>query len=149
MTYLNPWAIGLAAAAAVLPVVIHLLTKPRPKRLPISTLRFIRGAISQRRSRSRLRDLIILTLRTLAILLLGWTIARPMLGQRPVVDPSKPGDAIRVVVLDASASLAARQRGIETFQKLCLRYNIVQSTRDLALAGEAVARADEPVSGVE
>ena len=47
-------------------------------------------------------------------------------------------------------ALGAREmRGIETFQKLCLRYSIVQGARELALAGEAVVGVDEPVPGAE
>mgnify|MGYP000692485023 CR=1 FL=1 len=57
------------------PVLVHLLTRPRPMRLPLSTLRFIREAVRERRARHRLRDLIILGLRTLAVLLAALAIA--------------------------------------------------------------------------
>ena len=55
-------------------------------------------------------------------------------------------DSLRSYLCDSLCfALGAREiRGIETFQKLCLRYSIVQSARELVLAGEAVGRADEP-----
>ncbi|MGI9456645.1 MAG: BatA domain-containing protein, partial [Aeoliella sp.] len=80
MTFLHPWALVVAGLAATLPVAIHLLTRPRPVRLPLSTLRFVREAIQQRRARHRLRDWLILALRTAAILLVGLAIARPQWG---------------------------------------------------------------------
>ena len=57
MTFLHPWAIVIGVAAAAAPVLIHWLTRPRPVRMPLSTLRFVREAVRQRRSWRRLRDL--------------------------------------------------------------------------------------------
>ena len=42
MAYLHPWAIVVGVLAAGLPLAIHLLTRPRPIRLPLSTIRFVR-----------------------------------------------------------------------------------------------------------
>ena len=80
MTFLHFWAIGIGAAAVAAPVVIHWLTKPRPVRMPLSTLRFVREAIRQRRARHLLRDLLILGLRALAVAMLALAVARPLLG---------------------------------------------------------------------
>ena len=72
--------LGIAAVAA--PVVVHLLTRPRPVRLPLSTLRFVREAVRQRRARSWLRDLLVLLLRTAAVILLALAVARPQKPRR-------------------------------------------------------------------
>src|SRR5205085_2516643 len=85
MTFLHPWAIFCGLAAVALPLVIHWLTRPRPVRLPLSTVRFVRQAVQQRRARHRLRDALVLGLRALAVLLLAWAIARPLLGEQPLV----------------------------------------------------------------
>ena len=37
---LHPWAIAIGVLAAGLPVLIHWLTRPRPVRFPLSTIRF-------------------------------------------------------------------------------------------------------------
>lgn len=115
--FLHPWAIWLGAIAAATPVVVHLLTRPRPVRMPLSTLRFVLEAVRQRRARHRLRDLIVLALRTLAILLLALAVARPQRGSQPLVSDRDPGDAVRVVVLDQSQSMAATQGGIEAIER--------------------------------
>ncbi|GMV95849.1 MAG: hypothetical protein AMXMBFR83_02190 [Phycisphaerae bacterium] len=117
MSFLHPWLLGLGLPAVALPVVIHWLTRPRPRRLPISTLRFIQEAIRQRRAVHRLRDLLILGLRSAAVLLLVWAFARPLIGDRPLVSPGEAGEAARVVILDVSQSLAADVRGIQLFER--------------------------------
>jgi hypothetical protein len=117
MTFLHPWAIVVGVLAAGLPVAVHLLTKPRPVRMPLSTLRFLREAIHQRRARHVLRDFLILLLRTLAILLIALAIARPQWGQRPLVSDQIDGDAVRVVALDVSQSMAATDRGIAALER--------------------------------
>lgn len=117
MTFLHSWAIALGVAAAALPVVVHWLTRPRPVRLPLSTIRFVREAVQQRRARHRLRDLVILSLRTLAVLLLAWAVARPLVGRQPLASAGEEGDAARVVVVDVSQSLAASNHGIQLFER--------------------------------
>src|SRR3954453_1661810 len=105
MNLLHPWLLaGLAAIS--LPVLIHWLTKPRPVSVPLSTLRFVREAVQQRRARYRLRDLIILLLRATAIVLLAIAFGRPLAGSKPLVADA-PGQAVRVVILDRSQSMAA------------------------------------------
>jgi len=107
MTFLHPWALWIGAIGAALPLAVHLLTRPRPKRVPLSTWRFVREAVQQRRARHRLRDLLILTLRTLAILLLALAVARPQFSRRSVSEAGGEADTLRVVLLDVSQSMAA------------------------------------------
>jgi hypothetical protein len=117
MTFLNPWAIGVGMAAVALPLVIHWLTRPRPVRLPLSTVRFVLEAVRQRRARKRLRDWIILAFRMLAVALLGWAVARPFVGQPPLISTEEASDASRVVLLDVSQSMAAESGGIELLER--------------------------------
>ena len=117
MTFLHPWAIWLGVAAAAAPVVVHLLTRPRPVRMPLSTLRFVREAIRQRRTRHRLRDLLVLALRTAAVLLLAAALARPQWGRQATVSDEEAGDAVRVVVLDLSQSMAATTGSVQAIER--------------------------------
>ncbi|MEX0586116.1 MAG: BatA and WFA domain-containing protein, partial [Pirellulales bacterium] len=118
MSFLHPWALAIGALAAALPVIVHWLTRPRPVRMPLSTIRFVREVVRQRRARHRLRDFLVLLLRTAAILLVACALARPQWGTQPLVsDDSDSGDAVRVVVLDASQSMAAIDGGAELFER--------------------------------
>jgi hypothetical protein len=107
MTFLHAWAIWAGVAAISAPLVIHLLTRPRPRLMPLSTLRFVHEAIRHRRARHWLRDFLVLGLRTLAVALLAMAVARPLLGPQPLVSDRLTGDAVRVVILDVSQSMAA------------------------------------------
>jgi len=117
MSFLHTWALIIGGTALAGPVVVHLLTRPRPMTMPLSTLRFVRDAIRQRRARHRLRDFLILALRTAAVLLLALAVARPELGKRPLVSGREDGNAIRVVVLDVSQSMAATDGGIAAIER--------------------------------
>ena len=107
MSVVHLWAIGIGAAAVAAPVVIHWLTRPRPVRMPLSTLRFVREAIHQRRARHLLRDLLILGLRTLAVAMLALAVARPLFGPRPLAADRQSGDTVRIVLVDVSQSMGA------------------------------------------
>lgn len=116
MSVMHLWAIGIGAAALALPLVIHRLTRPKPVVWETSTFRFIKGAMQERQARHRLRDFIILALRTAAVALLAIAFARPMVGDN--ADAVGPDVAIvRVIVLDASQSMAAGERGIPLFER--------------------------------
>lgn len=115
--FLHPWALVLGIAAVGLPVAVHWLTKPRPVRMPLSTLRFVHEAVRQHRARHRLRDFIVLALRTLAVLLVALAVARPKLGEEPLVSDAQTGSAVRVVVLDVSQSMAALNHGVEGIER--------------------------------
>jgi hypothetical protein len=117
MTFVHPWAIWIGVFAAAAPEVVHLLTRPRPMRMPLSTLRFVREAVHERRARHRLRDLLILALRSAAVLLLALAVARPQWGERPLVSDRIAGDTVRVVILDVSQSMAATDQGIGAIER--------------------------------
>lgn len=117
MSFLHPWALVIGVAAAAGPVLIHWLTRPRPVRMPLSTLRFVREAVRQQRSWHRLRDLVLLCLRTLAVLLIALAVARPQWGQRLQVSDLQGSDVVRVVILDVSQSMAAREGAVEQIER--------------------------------
>src|SRR5262249_44441856 len=68
-------------------------------------------------ARNRLRDFIILLLRTAAVLLLAWAVARPLFSRQPLVGAEQSGEAARVVILDVSQSMAAGAHGIQVFER--------------------------------
>ena len=115
--FLHPWAIAIGVLAAGLPVAVHFLTRPRPVKRPLSTLRFVQEALHQLQTRHRLRDAIVLALRTLAVLLVGFVVARPFFGQSSVNAVDDAASVVRVVVLDVSQSMAAASHGIQAFER--------------------------------
>lgn len=117
MTFAYPWMLMLGVVAAAAPLAIHWLTRPRPTRMPLSTLRFVREAIRQRRATHRLRDFIILALRTVAILLIAAAFAGPRWGEPSLIDDDAAGDTDRIVLLDVSQSMGATFGNAEVLQR--------------------------------
>ncbi len=125
MSFLHGWAIAIGAAALLAPLAVHFLTRPRPIAYSLSTIRFLREVIEQRRARSRIRDLIVLLLRMLAVGLLAMALARPLFEQAPQVPAQAAGQASRVVLIDVSQSMSAGLAGSNALQRAqaaALRY---------------------------
>jgi len=95
MTFLNPFVL-LGLAAAAIPVVVHLFNFRRPERLDFSTLRFLRAVEATALRRMRIRQWLLLALRTLALLALVLAFARP----------TRPADAAAALADDGARSLA-------------------------------------------
>jgi len=117
MMFLHPWAMILGGLGVALPILIHGLIRPKPVRLPLSTLRFVEEAIHVRRTRHRLRHVLILVLRSMAVLLIGWAFARPFVGQRPWLSGNERVNTFRVVLLDVSQSMAATVHGVQAIER--------------------------------
>jgi hypothetical protein len=111
----HPWILaGLAAIG--LPILIHFLTRARPRPIRYPTFHLLVEVGSGRQALSRLRTWIILLLRALAVAALVLVFAQPFL-KTPGADAT-PGEARRVVlVVDASMSMRAVEGGIPVFTK--------------------------------
>jgi hypothetical protein len=102
MGFLNiAFLVGLVAAAV--PIIIHLLNRRRVKRVKFSSLEFLDEVNKQRMRRINLQRILILILRTLAILALVFAFARPTLRSGLLFAGSVPKNV--VVCLDASFSM--------------------------------------------
>jgi hypothetical protein len=98
----------LAAAAAVaVPLVIHLLLRPRARRVEIGSVRFLKQVMRDSTRSRRLRRWLLLLLRAAALLLLALLFARPYL--RGTGTEGKDREVI--VLVDQSASMRATGPG--------------------------------------
>ncbi|MGH7731747.1 MAG: BatA domain-containing protein, partial [Candidatus Eiseniibacteriota bacterium] len=78
MSFLNPlFLFGLAAAAV--PILIHLFTRKRPREMRFPSLEFLSEVNRSEIRRLRLRQWLLLLLRTLAVAALALAISRPAL----------------------------------------------------------------------
>jgi len=107
MTFLNPFVlVGLAAAA--IPVLIHLLNLRRLRTVEFSSLRFLKELQKSSLRRLKIRQLLLLLLRTLLVILLVLAFSRPALhGSLAGVIGSGTSSTI-LILLDDSPSMGLR-----------------------------------------
>jgi hypothetical protein len=113
MTFLAPLYLLLAAAAAV-PLLLHLMRRNIATRVDFPAARYLQRA-EQEHSRSlRLRNLLLMLLRVLLVLALAIAAARPLLSGVGVGH----GPTAVAVVVDNSLSTTAVSGGAPVFAKL-------------------------------
>jgi hypothetical protein len=93
-----------ALPAVAIPLLIHFLSRRRMPEVPFPTVQFLRVLEPREIRRIRLRELLLLILRTLAILLLVLAFARPSLEPRGAVIHAAAAVGI---LLDESESMGA------------------------------------------
>jgi hypothetical protein len=93
--------LGLAALAAAVPVVLHLLRRREVRRLTFPAIRYIRRAEQRQAQRLRLRHLTLLAARMLLILALAAAAAGPLVGRG---GPSDHRSTALAIVIDESLS---------------------------------------------
>lgn len=130
-------AVLAGLAGVLLPILIHLLARPRPRTVVFSHLRFLRS-VQERKARSfKLRRFLLLLLRVLAVAFLVLAFSRPFI-------PSGRASAstgVSAWVVDRSASLMAGDAW-------ALLRGHAARLAGLSSAGEPVALEWTPRSGL-
>lgn len=107
MQFLNPWfLIGVAAVAV--PILIHLVQRERAQRVSFPSLMFVQRVMQPSTRRRRLRHLLLLAMRCLALTLLALAFSRPFIS-------GDSGDRVAegrhlVIALDTSYSMQVGNR---------------------------------------
>ena len=115
LEFVNAGMLG-ALTAGVAPILIHYLTRARPRRIRFPTYQFLVEAGSGRQAMHRLRDFLILLLRVLAIVALVGVFARPFLRAGSAAVKDEEGRRV-VVLVDASLSMRAARGGFSLFDR--------------------------------
>lgn len=122
-------AILIATAALVgLPILLHLIMKQEPKRLPFPALRFLQQKKRINQRKMRLRHWLLLALRALLIGLFGLALYQPTLFSQ-VLNLSSEQPVAAVFIIDTSPSMGytangrtrleeARRRALELLDEL-------------------------------
>jgi hypothetical protein len=108
MSFLNPiFLLGLAALAA--PILVHLVRRTRAQRVEFASLMFVRRVPQRTIRRRRLHNLLLLALRSLALLLIVLAFSRPYFTGGNAAEAGGSGRAT-VILLDTSFSMRYGQR---------------------------------------
>lgn len=113
LPFVHPGLAGAALLAALAPIIIHLISRRRHARTPWAAMAFLLAANRRSARRMRFEHWMLMLLRIAVILLLGAAVARPFLPASGVL-PSSFTRAHRVLVLDNSLSMSAKEIGDRT-----------------------------------
>lgn len=100
MSFLTPLYL-IGAALIALPIVLHLLRRDVAPPVPFTAVRLLRKTAVDRSRRNRLRDLLLLAARVVALLLLAASFARPYRAG------AAPSSRTTVVAVDRSFSMGS------------------------------------------
>jgi hypothetical protein len=106
MTFLNS-ALLAGLAAVALPLLIHLLSRRKYPRIDFSTLRFLKQLQRHQMRRLKLRQWLLLLLRTLAVFFIVFAFLRPAWRRDSGFGAFSAGRTGIAVILDGSASMQA------------------------------------------
>lgn len=114
MNFANP-LLAFGALAALLPVLIHLFDRRKPRVQAFGPIAFVLRSQARTAARLRLKRLLLYALRTLLLLALPLALARPSWNEAAALT-SSAGPAATAIVIDASLSMRWRD-GDSSFEK--------------------------------
>src|SRR5262245_26531780 len=116
MTFIHVYLLGGLALVGI-PILLHLLLRQKPRRLPFAAFRFLKARQVTNQRRMRLQHLLLLLLRMLVLAAICLALARPLLfshwlsgtGNQPVA---------AVFLFDTSPSMGYTVGGVEGATRL-------------------------------
>lgn len=105
--FLHPALLAAGAAAAAVPIVIHLLNRRRVRPLDWAAMTWLLAALKKHQRRLKMENWLVLFLRCAALALLGAGLARWVVSDSALTALARPKRTI-VMLLDTSYSTGAR-----------------------------------------
>ena len=127
MTFLEPALLALLPLAA-LPVVIHLIHQMRRKPVPWAAMMFLLRAQRMDRGLSRLRQILILACRVLAVAGILFVVTRPLAGGWLGLTGGAPDTVL--ILLDRSASMEQHPPTAPASKRQAGLRNLAKALRD-------------------
>lgn len=158
MSFLAPWALGLAVLAA-LPVLLHLFRRDTRRRLAFPAIRYLRRARDRSARALKLRDRLLLITRVALVMMLAVAAAAPLVGRGDVADHI-PTDVVLLVDntgsmnrISGEATLLDRQRSraLELLRAARSgdRFWVLPAVGPVLASGVPATDATEAFAGVE
>jgi hypothetical protein len=123
MTFIHGYLLGGLLLAGV-PVLLHLIMRQKPKRLPFPAFRFLKARQRTNQRKMRLQHLLLLLLRMLVVAALCLALARPRVFSNRVGGSGQKATAA-VLLFDTSASMEYGVGGVTRLE------DAVQRAREL------------------
>ncbi len=149
IAWTNP-ALLIGALGLLIPYLVHLLTKRTPRTLVFPTIQFLKRAKANQSAFFRLRDAILLFVRTAFVLLLLLAFLKPVLRARAMTGDEDKQQAA-VIILDTSLSMQYNEtapfaRAKQAVDKLLNHLDGDCVTNVVAVAAATKASLEAPAS---
>ncbi len=117
MTFMNPWLL-FAGLGVALPILAHLLNRYKVKQTDWAAMQFLNRNVRVRSRQLRLKDILLLALRCLAILFLILAFSKPFMKETEGI-ASRFGErrAGVIIALDVSYSMQHSDGNVTRFEK--------------------------------
>lgn len=128
MSFLNPLLL-FGVLGLSLPILAHLLNRDQVKRTDWAAMRFLNRSVRVRSRQVRLRDLLLLLMRCLALLLLIFALARPFAAAEgnPLTSLGARRAGV-VIAIDASLSMQRTDGKATRFERALQKADIIAKT---------------------
>lgn len=124
MSFLNPLLL-IGALGIALPILAHLINRQQVQRTDWAAMQFLNRSVRVRSRQIRLRDILLLLMRCLALLLLVFALARPATtGAGGAWLPGESRAGV-VIALDASFSMAHRDGDTTRFERALEQVSVI------------------------
>ena len=152
MNFINPFLLLFAAAASI-PLLLHLFNKQRVKVIEFSTVKYLMSLQKTRMRQIKIRQILLLILRTLALLAIAFAFARPTTegGYLPALGGKTTTTA--VILLDISGSSGAEtnsgsffERGMEKAKAILGNFTEKEKVVVIGFASTILYDSGEPSS---
>ena len=125
MQFLYP-SFLFALATLAIPIIIHLFYFRRFKTVYFTNVRFLREVKEESSSRRKLRNLLVLLARCLAVAFLVFAFAQPFIPRN--TDGVKKGEQVASIYIDNSFSMNALSKDLALLEKAKLKaHEIVEA----------------------
>jgi hypothetical protein len=139
MTFLQPWVL-FALPLAALPVIIHLVHLYRRRQVKWAAMIFLRAAQQMSKGLSRLRQILILALRVLAVAAIIMVVGRPLAGGWLGLTGGAPDTVL--VLLDRSASMEQKDIATGVSKRMAGLRNLAKAIDDTTAGHSHVVLID-------
>jgi hypothetical protein len=155
MNFINPFLLLFAAAASI-PLLLHLFNRQRVKIVEFSTVKYLLSLQKTRMRKVRIRQILLLILRTLALLAIAFAFARPTIkgGYLPSLGGKSTTTAI--LLLDVSGSSMSEtnagsffERSIEKATQILGNFTEKERVEIIGFGSTILYDSGEPTSDYE
>ena len=114
MMFLAPWLLA-GTLLGGLPILIHLLNRPRYRVEPWGAMRFLEEAINRRSKRVRIQHILLMILRALVLVLFALALSRPVWRAENIGAAGQP--TTLALVFDGSYTLRQGEHRAQAFER--------------------------------